>query len=281
MILVTGSNERYALRMNPYLASLQEFATFPVYQVGVGFTPDKLYSKVAPVCLTHEQNAGSPPETECIQHGSFLSVIPDKGTTDTIMYTDGDFTMQRALTEDDWQYLRLEHGQVSIGYNGGADETLLTEYHRLGPKVSGLQMETLWGGDWHTLPIYNVGCIAATRGTWEYIHRTYMKSWHIVGDCFQPVWGHHWPRTVAQRRCSSHLLYEVTCPMRSREGIIGRIGSMHAPTMISIRPLATKSPSRSTYSGCRSSSHSINEPLVCSAIRSFASYRSNTSRNGR
>ena len=185
MILVTGSNERYAPRMNPYLASLQEYATFPVYQVGVGFMPAKVYSKVAPVCLTHEQNAGSPPETECIQHGSFLSVIPDKGTTDTIMYTDGDFTMQRALTEDDWQYLRLEHGQVSIGYNGGSDETLLTEYHRLGPKVSGLQMETLWGGDWHTLPIYNVGCIAATRGTWEYIHRTYMKSWHIAGDCFQ------------------------------------------------------------------------------------------------
>ena len=35
-----------------------------------------------------------------------------------------------------------------------------------------------------------------------------------------------------------------------------------------MRPAATSRASRSTYSGCRSTSHSISEPLVCSAIGS-------------
>lgn len=184
MILVTGCNERYAHRINGYLATLETYADFPVYQVGVGFMPERRFSKVTPVCITREQNAGAPPETECVQHGSFLAALPETRNFLGIMYTDGDLTMQRGLNADERQFLRLRHGEVAIGYNGGEHETLLTEYHRLSAKKSPAEMSNLWGEDWSQRNIYNVGCIAATRGTWDYIYHLYMRHWQLACDCF-------------------------------------------------------------------------------------------------
>ncbi|TXH58135.1 MAG: hypothetical protein E6Q97_03020 [Desulfurellales bacterium] len=183
MILVTGSNERYQRRVKPYLDTLVQYADFDCYHVGVGYTPE-LHGTVKPLTLTREQNAGAPPETECIQHGSFLRVLPEGEQGQVVMYTDGDFTMQRGLNADERLFLKLTHAQVAVGYNGGESETLLTEYGRLSPKKNAKEMDELWGEDWFTKPIYNVGCVAMTRGTWDYVHRTYMKNWQLAGDCF-------------------------------------------------------------------------------------------------
>lgn len=183
MILITGCNERYLPRMSRYLDSLRSYATFPVYLAGVGFQPPEI-DGVCRLSLTREQNAGSPPQSECIQHGSFLQVLPDRNMTSTILYTDGDLVMQRAVDESEWALLRLNFGDVLVGYNGGAHETLLTEYYRLSPMKSPDEMECLWGHDWDTLTIYNVGCVAATRDTWNYIHREYMKHWQMACETF-------------------------------------------------------------------------------------------------
>lgn len=184
MILVTGSNERYQHRVKSYLDTLVKYADFDCYHVGVGYTPEA-HRTVKPLTLTTEQNAGAPPETECIQHGSFLPVLPKMHKSQVIMYTDGDFTMQRAMNQSEIEGLDLAHAQVAVGYNGGADETLLKEYTRLGPKKTPKEMDELWGEDWPTKPIYNVGCVAMTSGTWEYVYRVYMRNWQLAGDCFQ------------------------------------------------------------------------------------------------
>lgn len=184
MILVTGSNERYQHRGKSYLDTLVQYADFECYHVGVGYTPEK-HGDITPLTLTIEQNAGAPPETECIQHGSFLPVLPPAHASQVIMYTDGDFVMQRAMDANEREFLSLKHAQVAVGYNGGADETLLHEYNRLGPKKTPKEMDGNWGEDWFSKPIYNVGCVAMTRDTWQYVHLTYMKNWYLAGDCFQ------------------------------------------------------------------------------------------------
>jgi hypothetical protein len=189
MMLVTGSNERYQHRIKGYLATLQQHADFPCYHVGVGYMPGNDYGVVMPVTITREQNAGSPPQTECVQHGSFLAALPAE--SDVIMYTDGDFTMQRPLNDTEWELLDLPHDTVAVGYNGGEGETLLTEYHRLSPKVDINRMNELWG-NWQELPIFNVGCVAMTRNTWERLHSMYMDSWDIVGDCFDHAARQQW-----------------------------------------------------------------------------------------
>jgi hypothetical protein len=180
MMLVTGSNERYQHRVNGYLATLQQHADFHCLHVGVGYQPDNDYGVVQTATITREQNAGAPAETECIQHGSFLPVVMGHNP---VMYTDGDFVMQRPLNDAERKLLDMPSNTVAIGYNGGESETLLTEYQRLSPKVDIERMNTLWG-DWQTMPIFNVGCVAMTRGTWKQLHRMYMDSWDLVSECF-------------------------------------------------------------------------------------------------
>lgn len=184
MILVTGCNAPYRPRIHGYLHSLEQYADFPITHVGVGFLPELEFSKVTPAAITREQNEGAPMETECIQHGSFLPVI-DCPANEVIMYTDGDFTMQRGLHDDERELLALPHNAVAVGYNGGEHERLVHEYTRLSPKVSPQQMELLWGQDWHARPIYNVGCVAMTRQTWETLYSNYMSSWGVISECFR------------------------------------------------------------------------------------------------
>lgn len=185
MILVTGSNERYRHRVNGYLASLQEYADFTCFHVGVGYQPGRDYAGVYPAMITQAQNAGAPPETECIQHGSFIDTVAPGLGNEVVLYTDGDFVMQRPLDDDDWDLLRLPDHAIAIGYNGSATETLLDEYGRLSPRISLPDMDRIWGKDWHVRPIYNAGCMAMTRHTWQQFHRLYMNSWEVVGQCFQ------------------------------------------------------------------------------------------------
>ena len=142
MILVTGCNESYQHRMNGYLDTLTRHADFPVYLIGVDFEPTRNDKPIIPVTITSKQNAGAPHSTDCVQHGSFLNIIPGKAT-DLIMYTDGDFYMQRPMDDEERAMLKLKKGQVLVGYNGSQSETLKVEADRLGQKISDTDMTTL------------------------------------------------------------------------------------------------------------------------------------------
>jgi hypothetical protein len=189
MQLVTGSNLGYYGRMTGYLDSLAVHADFPVHLVGVGFMPANAFAKCH--ILTREQNDGAPRETECIQHGSFLHVIKGKAD-DVLVYTDGDFVMQRPLDDSERELLDLDHGQVVTSWNGGAHETLEHEATRLNMRVSWEQLFNDFGHDLRKWPIYNVGFIAMTRQTWKELYAAYMRDWpdmhHYFGHQARQQW---------------------------------------------------------------------------------------------
>lgn len=183
MILVTGCNAGYLPQMMPYLDTLRHHADFPVYFVGVGFKPPGDGDKIRRVALSHEQNAGAPPQTESIQHGSFLPVI-DCAPDDVILYTDGDFIMQRPMNEGERAFFDFSGNTATAGWNGRDGETLKDEYHRLGPGTSLEDMPLVWGDNWYELPIYNAGALALTAEGWQVLHDAYMQYWPSVCETF-------------------------------------------------------------------------------------------------
>lgn len=181
MILVTGCNERYLPRIHAYLETLEQYADFPCYLVGVGFLPPVIGNMI-PVKLTREQNYGAPPETECIQHGSFLNVI-DAEPGEVIIYTDGDFAMQRAMDDSERAFLDLKPGEIVAGYNFD-NSTLFNDAHLLGMKVSDKELEWMYGAVIHTHQDWNVGFLAATVETWRELYREYLNGWALVSQVF-------------------------------------------------------------------------------------------------
>ena len=181
--LVTACNAGYLGRMAPYLDSLRQSADFPVTLVSVGF--EATYPGIECVMLPRLLNQGAPVETESPQHGSFLQVM--SGDDDeTLIFTDGDIIMQRALTLQEWAWLEeFPAGQVSCGWNSGPDETLEVEAARLFPRVTMDQLAGRLGSIVREAPCYNIGVFAAHRQTYRRIYEAYMPLWKIATDAFQ------------------------------------------------------------------------------------------------
>lgn len=182
MILVTGCNKPYFNRMTPYLDSLRIHADFPVYLVGVGFEPPAM-DGICTVSISQDENAGAPRETESIQHGSFASFI-NAPSDEVLMYTDGDFIMQRGLNDLERATLQLKHFQAITSWNGGPHETLKTEAGRLGQQMNDSDITKRAGGAWQHLPIYNAGLLVMTKSTWELFHSVYLHWWDWVCEAF-------------------------------------------------------------------------------------------------
>lgn len=172
--------------MQGYLDSLRKYADFPVTFVGVEFTPPDM-GEIETITITAEQNYGAPSDTECIQHGSFASLIPGDDS-EVLVYTDGDFRMQRPLEQDELDLLTLAHGEVVTSWNGGPDETLALEATRLGLHGDLEQ----WGGDLDRLSIYNVGFLAMTRGTWRELLTAYNRDYARMDATFSHYARQQW-----------------------------------------------------------------------------------------
>lgn len=178
--LVTGCNEHYYPRMQSYLQSLHQHADFRWQMVAVGFDPHQPWA----VTLRPECNPGAPAETESIQHGSFLEVI-ETDPEEVIVYTDGDFVMQRPMDDDEREFLDLEHGQVVTGYNFGEHCTLFHDAHLLSPFCTDDRLLAVWGDVIQTAQDYNAGFLAMTRQTWGMLHTAYMAAWDRVSWTFR------------------------------------------------------------------------------------------------
>lgn len=193
MILVTGSNAVYWERMGRYLDSLERHADFPCVYVALEHTPASWrYFNVRLAGMTRSQNAGAPMETECIQHGSFLigqvidMILREEGGDPVILYTDGDFVMQRPLMAKEKKFLNgLREGEAVTSWNGSESETLEWEATRLILRVS---MNKLFEdfGEWARVkPIYNVGFLAMRLSTWRVMYDSYMKTWAMMIEYFE------------------------------------------------------------------------------------------------
>lgn len=173
--LISGCNQRYHGRFQHLAQSLKQHANIPYQLISVGFeTPG--YTP-----LTHEQNYGAPPETECIQHGSFLAALPG-ASDDVLVYLDGDVTLQRPFDAGELAWLEnFPESAVSAAWNR-VGETLAEEAVALGPKKSVADLAADWGG--FDMPCLNAGVVVARRSTWERAYETYMAHWLLAGESF-------------------------------------------------------------------------------------------------
>lgn len=196
--LVTGCNAGYLPRMMRYLETLAHHADFPVYLVGVGFNPPEV-DGIEVLSLGSEHNPGSPPQTESMQHGSFIQVVPARYDT-VLLFTDGDFIMQRPLDDGERAFLDLPDDAVAVGYNGGPSETLMHEAGRLGLQYPGEALVRLWGDEVYTWPIYNVGAIAMNKRTWRRVYDYYLSRWDEVSAAFSHQARQQWLISYALNR---------------------------------------------------------------------------------
>jgi len=160
-------------------------AAVRAWLVCVGFRPAGFdITGVTAVHMTGEQNIGSPPETESVQHGSFLCVI-DCVPDDTIVYCDGDMLMQRPFTPQELKWLEmLPHECFASSWNAGPKQTLLDEARRLRPRLTEGEIIEMWGESISSTPCLNIGVAVARASTWRRIHEGYMLLWDDAGRAF-------------------------------------------------------------------------------------------------
>lgn len=177
VLLVAGCNEAYLGRFQGCVASLQAHANVPYHLFSVGFDA---YNP-----LSREQNAGAPPESECIQHGSFLQLLPDTYGPDTvIIYLDGDVLLQRPFNAGELAWLEsFPASAVSATWNQ-IGENLADCTRLLGPAFDLFHLREAWGPEIDSAPSLNAGVVAARRSTWERAYELYMRNWDAALACF-------------------------------------------------------------------------------------------------
>lgn len=182
--IVTGSNAAYLPRMAPYLASLHTHSRAENYLLGVGCTP-KLngLSRVIAIPVPVETAEAGAEETQSLQHGGFLPYLPGEAD-DTIIFTDGDMIMQRAITLDEWNWLEnFPENTVACQWNLGEWQTLEHEAGRLEPKVSIDELRARFDGALDAT-CWNVGVLAARRSMWERLNAEYLTCWRETKALF-------------------------------------------------------------------------------------------------
>jgi hypothetical protein len=178
VLLVAGCNQRYFDRFQPCVAALRRHANVPYQLFSVGFDGGPGYTP-----LTQAQNAGAPPETECIQHGSFLQAL-DAAPDDVIVYLDGDVVMQRPFDAGELEWLgNFPYRTVSATWNQ-IGETLATCATYIDPKLPTDGQVKVWGHVIRQAPSLNVGVVVARRDVWQVAYELYMLNWNVAGESF-------------------------------------------------------------------------------------------------
>jgi hypothetical protein len=172
--LVTHATRAWIPKLAPYLASLQANWPGKAYLLTVNCDAPaefmERFPKVAAVRVP--KVAGSPENTDSLQHGAFIDYVPGEDA-DVLIYTDGDIVMQRTPSQDEYNlFARLPADTVACGWNSGPDETLAVEAGRLFPRGD---VAAVFGD--LSRPSYNIGVIAARRDTWQQVHDEYMDNY--------------------------------------------------------------------------------------------------------
>jgi hypothetical protein len=176
IILVAGCNQRYHDHFQHCVAALRRHSNVPYQLFSVGYDGGPGYTP-----LTHAQNDGAPPETECIQHGSFLQAL-DGAPDDVIVYLDGDVYLQRPFDAGELDWLgSFPANAVSATWNQ-IGETLAQCATYIGPKLSPQELDRTW--PLLNAPSLNAGVVVARRETWARSYKRYMANWAWAGHTF-------------------------------------------------------------------------------------------------
>lgn len=177
IVLVAGCNQRYHDRFQACVAALRTYTgDIPYRLFSVGYNG---YTE-----LTQAQNYGAPPETECIQHGSFLQKLPGR-PDDVIVYLDGDVIMQRPLDAGELAWLEnFPERAVAATWNQ-IDETLAQCATYIGPKNTETSLAQIWvDADIDQAPSLNAGMVVMRRSAWKQSYELYLRHWELAGACF-------------------------------------------------------------------------------------------------
>lgn len=171
--------------MRPYLQSLSRHSRADNVLLAVNCNAPPEYMEQFPgvraLSLPAEALAGTPAETESVQHGGFLPYLSGY-EDDLYLFTDGDIVLQRPLGADEIEWLEraTTGGRVSAGWNSGPTETLAIEARRLFPRAN---VRELWG-PLVDAPCFNIGVFALRRQTYWHIYNRYMELWPRACETF-------------------------------------------------------------------------------------------------
>lgn len=126
-----------------------------------------------------------PNKNNCLQHGEFLLAegFSECSDSDIIVFTDGDMTLQRSLTDKELEFLKsFKDGDVSVGYNDSPTQTLFAESYKLQPKRS--NWTTLFEYNLQNIKCYNTGVLCMNKATWKKLTELYVKTFDWVDNIF-------------------------------------------------------------------------------------------------
>jgi len=186
--LITAANAGYMDKIKPYLDTQERHgANLERYFICVKTDPPEAIADCYPDLILVQADAAqveySPTESESLQHGSWLDVVPGKDE-DTAIFTDGDIFMQRPLNASELDALEnWPENTFGVSWNNGAGETLIFEaLVKLNPKVSDADFIAHWGRLTVERPVFNVGVMVGKRSAFRALRAAYEKRWGEVGE---------------------------------------------------------------------------------------------------
>lgn len=197
IILATGCDENYYRReiFKNYLNSIETNSNFDrnvIIYVGQFFKKSP-FNKIEIFDLDFQKTI-SKNYNKCVQHGEFLlaeGFLDTLSDDDILFFTDGDIILQRELTEDEKNYFKsFKDGDVFVGYNQSPTDTLLNEYHRLGPISD--DPKKVFTIDLTKYKIYNTGVLAMNVKTWKKLSDDYTKNFHNINNVFRHYAKQQW-----------------------------------------------------------------------------------------
>jgi len=188
IILSVGSDDRYLnnIHLQNYLKTINENSNFDrnilTYlgekEVSLEFNNIEVF-RVDPKTVKKLTNIN------CLQHGEFLNSnsFDEFSENDVIVYTDGDMTLQRSLSENEILFLKnLNDNDVFIGYNKSPEDTLHDEYFRLSPRYN--NYSDLFSEDLTKIKVYNTGVVAMNKKTWNKLKTEYIELFDKINSLF-------------------------------------------------------------------------------------------------
>ena len=188
LIISTGVTENYVPRAQEYIDSLAENCNADeIVIVNLGFEKNDYPEPIQGAYLDPSVVRAKNPNN-CIQHGAFVEALDKFDDDDIIFFTDADIKFQRPFDEGEIEYLKsLKHGQVSVNWNCGPDQTLAHEWYRLAPKVEHRNQAVFPIEELESLRCYNTGAVACTKKTWRDMYNKYVELFPQV----DPLFGHY------------------------------------------------------------------------------------------
>lgn len=185
----------YFPRTTGYIESVAEHGEFDEYTaLCLGFLPgENEQRKPWKYVFVNENQVIAPHANRCMQHGAFINFL-NQAPNDVVLFTDSDMQMQRRMWPEEMSMLRnLRHGEVFVGENKDANETLYEEAKYLRPFVDIASLpEVFKEANIKTAKCYNTGVMAATVSTFSLILEEYAMGIQGIDYIFEHYARQQW-----------------------------------------------------------------------------------------